>query len=42
MSYENKRNVKKVERTQKYELRMCEVEAMDNIAEMQPDSIIVK
>ena len=32
-SYENKRNVKKVEKALKYELRRCEVEAMDKIAE---------
>ena len=31
-SYENKRNVKKVEKTSKYELRRCEVEVMDKIA----------
>ena len=31
--YENKRNVKKVEKALKYELRRCEVEAMDKIAE---------
>ena len=32
-SYENKRNVRKVEKAIKYELRGCEVEAMDEIAE---------
>ena len=32
-SYENKRNLKKVEKLLKYELRKCEVEAMDIIAE---------
>ena len=32
-SYENKRNVKKAEKVLKYELRRCEVEAMDKIAE---------
>jgi len=32
-SYENKRNVKEVEKAIKYELRMCEVEVMDKIAE---------
>ena len=32
-SYENKRNVKKVEKALKYELRRCEVEAVDKIAE---------
>jgi hypothetical protein len=32
-SYENKMNVKKGEKALKYELRRCEVEAMDNIAE---------
>ena len=32
-SYENKRNVKKVEKALKYELRRCEVEAMDKITE---------
>ena len=31
-SYENKINVKKVEKALKYELRRCEVEAMDKIA----------
>ena len=30
-SYENKRNVKKVEKALKYELRRCEVEAMDKM-----------
>jgi hypothetical protein len=32
-SYENKRNVREVENAIKYELRGCEVEAMDEIAE---------
>jgi hypothetical protein len=32
-SYENKRNVKKVEKALKYELRRCEVQVMDKIAE---------
>ena len=31
--YENERNVNKVEKALKYELRWCEVEAMDKIAE---------
>ena len=37
-SYENKRNVKKVEKALKYELRRCEVEAMDKIAEDLEDA----
>ena len=37
-SYENKRNVKKVEKALKYELRRCEVEAMDEIAEDLEDA----
>ena len=37
-SYENKRNVKKVEKALKYELRRCEVEAMDKIAEDLEDT----
>ena len=37
-SYENKRNVKKVEKTLKYELRRCEVEAKDKIAEDLQDA----
>ena len=44
-SYENKRNVKKVEKALKYELRMCEVGAMYKIAENLEDGarrIIVK
>ena len=32
-SYENKRNLKKVEKASKYETRSCDVEAMDKIAE---------
>ena len=32
-SYENNRNVKKVEKALKYELRRCEVEAVDKITE---------
>jgi hypothetical protein len=31
--HEDKRNVKKLEKTLKYKLRRCEVEAMDKIAE---------
>ena len=37
-SYENKRNVKKVEKALKYEPRRCEVEAMDKIAEDLKDA----
>ena len=37
-SYENKRNVKEVEKTIKYELRRCGVEAMDKIAEDLEDA----
>ena len=37
-SYENKKNVKKVEEPLKYELRKCEVEAMDKIAETLEDA----
>ena len=33
MWYENKRNLKKVEKELKYELSRCEVKAMDKIAE---------
>ena len=43
--YENKRNVNKVEKALKYELRRCEVKAMDKIVrmwKMQLDGIIVK
>ena len=32
-SYGNERNAKKVEKALKYELRRCEIEAMDKIAE---------
>ena len=32
-SYENKRNVKKVVKASKYELRRCELKTMDKIAE---------
>ena len=35
---ENKRNVKKVEKRLKYELRRCDVEAMDKIAEGLEDA----
>ena len=38
-SYENKRNVKKA---LKYEIKSCEVEAMDKIAEVVEDAAIVK
>ena len=46
-SYENKRNVKKVEKALKCKLRRCEVETMDKIAEdledaSSIDGIIVK
>ena len=37
-SDENKRKVKKVEKALKYELRRCEVEAMDKIAEDLEDA----
>ena len=37
-SCENKRNVKKVDKALKYELRRCEVEAMDKIAEDLEDA----
>jgi HPt (histidine-containing phosphotransfer) domain-containing protein len=37
-SYENKRNVKKVDKALKYELKRCEVEAMDEIAEDLEDA----
>jgi hypothetical protein len=37
-SYENKRNVRKVEKALKYELRWCEVDAMDEIAEDVEDA----
>ena len=43
-SYENKRNVKKIKIALKLELKRCEVEDMDEMAEdleMQPDGIIV-
>ena len=36
--YENKRNVRKVEKALKCELRWCEVEAMDEIAEDVEDA----
>ena len=36
--YGNKRNVKKVEKALKYELRICEVEATDKIAENLEDA----
>jgi hypothetical protein len=45
LRYEYKRNVKKGETALKYELRRCEVMAMDKIAEVlkyMPDGIIVK
>ena len=38
-SYENKRNVKKVEKALKYELRRCEVEVMDKIAVDLEDAV---
>ena len=44
-SYENKRNIKKVEKALKYELRRYEVEVMDKIAKdqkMQLYGILVK
>ena len=37
-SYENKRNVKKVEKALKCELRRCEMETMDKIAEDLEDT----
>ena len=37
-SYENKTNVKKVEKAQKYELRRYEVEATDKIAKNLEDA----
>ena len=37
-SYENKKNIKKVEKALKYELRRCEVKAMDKIAEDLEDA----
>jgi hypothetical protein len=37
-SYECKRNAKKVEKALKYELRRCEVEAMDKIAKDLEDA----
>ena len=37
-SYKNKRNIKKVEKTLKYELKRYEVEAMDKIAEHLEDA----
>ena len=37
-SYENKSNVKKVQKALKYELRRCEVEAVDKIAEDLEDA----
>ena len=37
-SYENKTNVKKVEKALKYEQRRCELEAMDKIAEDLEDA----
>ena len=37
-SYDNKRNVKKVEKALKYELRRCEAENMDKIAEDLEDA----
>ena len=37
-SYENKRNVKKMEKASKYEPRWCEVEAMDKITEDLEDA----
>jgi len=36
--YENRRNVKKVEKALKYELRRCEVDAMDKIAKDLEDA----
>ena len=37
-SNENKRNIQKVEKALKYELRRCEMEAMDKIAEDLEDA----
>ena len=37
-SYRNKRNVKKAEKAFKYELRRCEVEETDKIAENLEDA----
>jgi len=37
-SYESKRNAKKGEKAFKYELRRCELEAMDKIAEDMEDA----
>jgi len=36
-SYENKQNVRKGEKSLKYELRRCEVENIDKIADVQED-----
>jgi len=36
--YESKRNAKKMEKALEYELRRCEVEAMDKIAEDLEDA----
>ena len=36
--YENKRNVKKVEKALEYELRRCEVEAMDKTSGDREDA----
>ena len=38
MLYENKRNIKKVQKALKYELRRCEMEAMDKITEDLEDA----
>ena len=38
-SYENKRNINKVQKTLKYELRRREVEAMDKTAEDLEDAV---
>ena len=43
--HEKRKNIKKVEKALKYELRRCEVKAMDKIVrmwKMQLDGIIVK
>ena len=37
-SYENKKNIKKVEKTLRYELRIYDVRDMDKIAEDQEDA----
>ena len=37
-SYENKRIVKKVDKALKYDIRTCEVEAMDKIVEEMEDA----